>query len=101
MGCNTSKNTGAATSSKQTTGPVAQGKAQAAVKEATSNEETIMVSSEIPTEIYIAIVEPVLLSSEPPSLEEIIMLPATAFGDLRGEVQVQKGFVGRSEAARH
>ncbi|KAL3768596.1 hypothetical protein ACHAW5_001893 [Stephanodiscus triporus] len=42
MGCNTSKNTGAATSGKQTTGPVAQAKAQTAVKETTSKKETTM-----------------------------------------------------------
>lgn len=40
MGCNTSKETGAA-SSKQSTGPAVQAKGQASVKETKSNEETM------------------------------------------------------------
>jgi len=84
MGCNTSKNTGAATSGKQTTGPVAQAKAQTAVKETTSKKETTMVSSEIPTGINIAIVEPVLLSREPPCLEEIIIATCYRIRGLEG-----------------
>ena len=46
MGCNTSKETGAA-SNKQSTGPAVQAKGQASVKETKSNEET-MVSGEMP-----------------------------------------------------
>jgi hypothetical protein len=52
MGCNTSKETGAA-SSKQSTGPAVQAKGQASVKETKSNEET-MVSGEMPMYYYYA-----------------------------------------------
>ena len=54
MGCNTSKETGAASSERSTGPAVLQAKGQASVKETKSNEETTMVSGEMPMYYYYA-----------------------------------------------